>query len=73
MTTYTACRLSFHPNEFRSGKIIKTCGHQHRTPAAAARCDRAARLVLSSDGEELWPEDDAAGRNTGRFIEINDQ
>jgi hypothetical protein len=53
--------------------MIKTCGHQHRTPAAAAQCDRAARLVLSSDGEELWPEDDAAGRNTGRFIKINDQ
>jgi len=77
MTTYTACRLSFHatirPNGFRDGEIIETCGHQHRTPAAAAQCDRAARLVLSSDGEQLWPEHDAAGRNTGRFIKINDQ
>ena len=74
MTTYTACRLSFHairPNGFRGGEIIKTCGHQHRTPAAAARCPRPYR---HSDGldtlyiEELWPEHDAAGRNTGRFI-----
>ena len=77
MTTYTACRLSFHAtirqNGFRGGEIIKTCGHQHRTPAAAAQCDRVTRLVLSSDGEELWPEHDAAGRNTGRFIKINDQ
>ena len=53
--------------------MIKTCGHQHRTPAAVAQCDRVARLVLSSDGEELWPEDDAAGRNTGRFLKIDDQ
>ena len=66
MTTYTACR-------FRSSKMIKTCGHQHRTPAAAAQCDRAARLVLSSDGEELWPEHDATGRNTGGFFKIDDQ